>query len=54
MTAPARPRRTDAVRNEQRVLDAAREVFAERGLAAGIDEVAAWACGGTIENRRQS
>ena len=41
MTAPARPRRADAVRNEQRVLHAAREVFAERGLAAGINEVAA-------------
>lgn len=33
--------RADAVRNAERVLDAAREVFAERGLAAGIDEVAA-------------
>lgn len=33
--------RADAVRNAERVLDAAREVFAERGLQAGIDEVAA-------------
>ena len=41
MTAPARPRRADAVRNAERVLEAARQVFAERGLEAGIDEVAA-------------
>ncbi len=33
--------RADAVRNDERVLAAAREVFAERGLAAGIDDVAA-------------
>ena len=33
--------RADAVRNSEKVLDAAREVFAERGLSAGIDEVAA-------------
>jgi AcrR family transcriptional regulator len=33
--------RADAVRNSGKVLEAAREVFAERGLAAGIDEVAA-------------
>ena len=33
--------RADAVRNSERVLEAAREVFAERGMAAGIDEVAA-------------
>jgi AcrR family transcriptional regulator len=33
--------RADAVRNTEKVLDAAREVFAERGLAAGIDDVAA-------------
>src|SRR3954464_13136855 len=33
--------RADAVRNAEKVLDAASEVFAERGLAAGIDEVAA-------------
>lgn len=36
-----RPRRADALRNAERVLEAAREVFAERGLEAGIDEVAA-------------
>ncbi len=33
--------RADAVRNDERVLTAAREVLAERGLAAGIDEIAA-------------
>jgi AcrR family transcriptional regulator len=33
--------RADALRNAEKVLDAAREVFAERGIAAGIDEVAA-------------
>ena len=32
--------RADALRNRRRVLDAAAEVFAERGLDAGIDEVA--------------
>jgi AcrR family transcriptional regulator len=41
VTAPVRPRRADAVRNAERVLEAAREVFAERGLEAGVDEVAA-------------
>ncbi|MCU1593631.1 MAG: TetR/AcrR family transcriptional regulator [Frankiales bacterium] len=39
MTAPTRSR-ADAVRNAEKVLAAAREVFAERGLGAGIDEVA--------------
>ena len=33
--------RADAARNSVAVLDAAREVFAEKGLAAGVDEVAA-------------
>lgn len=33
--------RADAVRNAERVLEAARAVFGERGMAAGIDEVAA-------------
>ena len=41
MTSPVRARRADAVRNEHRVLEAAREVFAERGLSAGVEEVAA-------------
>ncbi len=40
MTAPARPRRADAVRNAEKVLEAARQVFAERGTEAGVDEVA--------------
>jgi len=33
--------RADAARNSALVLDAAREVFAARGLAAGVEEVAA-------------
>lgn len=33
--------RADAVRNSSLVLEAAREVFAARGTAAGVDEVAA-------------
>lgn len=41
MTTPVRGRRADAVRNAEKVLEAAREVFGERGLEAGIDEVAA-------------
>ena len=32
--------RADALRNRRRVLDAAAEVFAERGLDAGVDEIA--------------
>lgn len=32
--------RADAVRNAEKVLDAARQVFAEQGLSAGIDQVA--------------
>jgi AcrR family transcriptional regulator len=39
--APAARSRADAVRNAEKVLAAAREVFAERGLDAGVDEVAA-------------
>lgn len=35
-----RPLRRDAERNRQRILAAAREVFAERGLNATLDEVA--------------
>ena len=45
MTAPAssepRPLRADAQRNLDRVVAAAAEVFAERGLEAGVPEVAA-------------
>jgi AcrR family transcriptional regulator len=39
MTA-ARPRRTDALRNRARILDAAEHVFSERGNAASTEEVA--------------
>lgn len=37
---PARPLRRDAARNRQLLLDAARSVFAERGLEATLDDVA--------------
>jgi len=37
----ARPLRADAERNRRRILEAAREVFRERGLAATMDDVAA-------------
>jgi AcrR family transcriptional regulator len=39
MTQP-RPLRADAVRNRQRVLDIAQQVFAAEGLAVPIDEIA--------------
>jgi AcrR family transcriptional regulator len=39
----ARPLRADAERNRQRILSAAREVFAARGLDASLDDVAAHA-----------
>jgi AcrR family transcriptional regulator len=35
------PKRSDAVRNRERVLEAAAEVFGERGLQAGVPEIAA-------------
>jgi AcrR family transcriptional regulator len=35
-----RPLRRDAERNRQRILDAARDVFAERGLGVSMDEIA--------------
>lgn len=38
--ATSRPLRKDAARNRQLLLDAAREVFAERGLEASLDDVA--------------
>jgi AcrR family transcriptional regulator len=38
--APARSLRADALRNRQRVLAAAREAFATRGLGVPIDEIA--------------
>lgn len=40
-TVTPRPRRADALRNHERVLTAAGEVLAERGLEAGVEEVAA-------------
>ena len=35
------PKRSDAVRNRARVMEAAAQVFAERGLDAGVPEIAA-------------
>lgn len=43
----ARPLRADAERNRHRILAAAREVFARRGLEAGLDEIARHAGVGT-------
>ncbi len=37
---PCRPLRADAARNRERILEAAAEVFAERGLDATLDDVA--------------
>ncbi|OLT20371.1 hypothetical protein BJF78_09640 [Pseudonocardia sp. CNS-139] len=42
-----RPLRADAERNRRRILTAAREVFARRGLDAGLDEIARHAGVGT-------
>ena len=42
-----RPLRADAERNRQRILAAAREVFADRGVDAGLDEIARHAGVGT-------
>jgi AcrR family transcriptional regulator len=39
----ARPLRRDAERNRRRILDAAAEVFADRGLGASLDEIASHA-----------
>ncbi len=39
-TTSERPLRKDAERNRQRVLDAARELFAERGLGVSLDDIA--------------
>jgi AcrR family transcriptional regulator len=38
--APGRPLRADAERNRQRLIDAAREVFAERGLHVPMEDIA--------------
>jgi AcrR family transcriptional regulator len=35
-----RPRRTDALRNNELLLEAAREVFEERGVSSALDEIA--------------
>jgi AcrR family transcriptional regulator len=40
MSTVERPLRADAERNRQRILEAARELFAERGLAVSLDDVA--------------
>jgi AcrR family transcriptional regulator len=40
MSTVERPLRRDAERNRQRILEAARELFAERGLAVTLDDVA--------------
>lgn len=41
MSAPEKPLRRDAERNRQLILQAGRELFAERGLAVSLDDVAA-------------
>ena len=41
MTTGTLPKRADAVRNRERVIAAAAEVFAERGIEASVPEVAA-------------
>jgi AcrR family transcriptional regulator len=40
MATVDRPLRRDAERNRRRILEAAREVFAERGLGASLDDIA--------------
>jgi AcrR family transcriptional regulator len=39
-TSPDRPLRRDAERNRQRILEAARDAFAEEGLSVTLDEIA--------------
>jgi len=46
-SASARPLRADAERNRLRIIQAAAEVFARRGLDAGLDEIARHAGVGT-------
>lgn len=41
MTTADQPRRKDAARNRQRILDAAKELFAERGLGVTLHDIAA-------------
>jgi AcrR family transcriptional regulator len=40
VTTEPRPLRADAERNRHRIIDAARQVFAEEGLGAGVDSIA--------------
>src|SRR6478672_13523501 len=40
MTSPDRSLRADAERNRQRLIDAAAELFGERGLDVGVAEIA--------------
>jgi AcrR family transcriptional regulator len=40
LAAGERPRRADAIRNRNRILDAAEEVFAREGIAVAVDVVA--------------
>ena len=40
MESSTRPLRADAERNRRRILDAARETFAEHGLGVGVDTIA--------------
>jgi len=47
VSASARPLRADAERNRLRIIQAAAEVFAKRGLEAGLDEIARHAGVGT-------
>jgi AcrR family transcriptional regulator len=53
MTTTARPLRKDAERNRQRILEAARELFAEEGLGVTLNDIAHFAgCGvGTVYRR---
>jgi AcrR family transcriptional regulator len=43
LSAPDRPLRADAERNRVKILAAAREVFADRGFVASLDDIAAHA-----------
>src|ERR1700760_1690637 len=45
MTA-IRPLRADAERNRQRIIDAAKTLFAERGVDVSVEDIAAAACVG--------
>jgi len=40
MATPVKPLRADAARNRRRILDAASELFAEKGMCVGLDEIA--------------